>query len=89
MVYRSTRSSGSYSHGSVPERDEEGGRLEAYKERCDHYSWMGRGGIPEEVGKTLFPISQWVGYITGVFERFRRYGFGTIPKYYNVIQFSK
>ena len=57
---------------------------EAYAERCNHYSWLGRGGTPEEVGKTaLFLISPWAGYITGVCLNVSGgMEFGTIPKYY-------
>ena len=57
---------------------------EAYADRCDHYSWLGRGGTPEEVGKTaLFLISPWAGYITGVCLNVSGgMEFGTIPKYY-------
>ena len=33
---------------------------DAYAERCNHYSWMGRGGTPEEIGTTaLFLLSPW------------------------------
>ena len=57
---------------------------EAYADRCNHYSWLGRGGTPEEVGKTaLFLISPWAGYITGVCLNVSGgMEFGTIPKYY-------
>lgn len=57
---------------------------EAYAERCNHYSWLGRGGTQEEVGKTaLFLISPWAGYITGVCLNVSGgMEFGTIPKYY-------
>lgn len=40
---------------------------EAYDKRCSNYSWFGRGGTPEEVGRTaLFLASSWAGFITGV-----------------------
>lgn len=57
---------------------------EAYKDRCDNYSWLGRGGTPEEIGKTaLFLISPWASYITGVCLNVSGgMEFGTIPKYY-------
>lgn len=57
---------------------------EAYKDRCDNYSWFGRGGTPEEIGKTaLFLVSPWAGYITGVSLNVSGgLEFGTIPKYY-------
>jgi NAD(P)-dependent dehydrogenase (short-subunit alcohol dehydrogenase family) len=57
---------------------------EAYADRCNNYSWFGRGGTPEEVGKTaLFLISPWAGYITGVCLNVSGgMEFGTIPKYY-------
>ena len=57
---------------------------EAYAERCNHYSWLGRGGTPEEIGKTaLFLISPWASYITGVALNVSGgMEFGTIPKYY-------
>lgn len=57
---------------------------EAYADRCNHYSWMGRGGTPEEVGKTaLFLVSPWAGYITGVAINVSGgMEFGTMPKKY-------
>ncbi|NLC85077.1 MAG: SDR family oxidoreductase [Ruminococcaceae bacterium] len=57
---------------------------EAYAERCNNYSWFGRGGTPEEVGKTaLFLLSPWASYITGVCLNVSGgMEFGTIPKYY-------
>ena len=57
---------------------------EAYAERCNNYSWMGRGGTPEEIGTAaLFLISPWAGYITGVCLNVSGgMEFGTIPKYY-------
>ncbi len=57
---------------------------EAYADRCNHYSWLGRGGTPEEVGKTaLFLLSPWASYITGVALNVSGgMEFGTIPKYY-------
>lgn len=57
---------------------------EAYEERCNHYSWFGRGGLPEEIGKTaLFLISPWASYITGVTLNVSGgMEFGTMPKYY-------
>ncbi len=57
---------------------------EAYAQRCDHYSWLGRGGTPEEVGAAaLFLLSPWAGYITGVALNVSGgMEFGTIPKYY-------
>ena len=57
---------------------------EAYKERCDNYSWMGRGGQPQEIGTTaLFLMSPWASYITGVALNVSGgMEFGTIPKYY-------
>lgn len=57
---------------------------QAYAERCDNYSWLGRGGTPEEVGKTaLFLVSPWAGYITGVCLNVSGgMEFGTIPKFY-------
>ena len=57
---------------------------EAYAERCNNYSWMGRGGTPEEIGTTaLFLISPWASYITGVALNVSGgMEFGTIPKYY-------
>lgn len=57
---------------------------EAYAKRCDNYSWFGRGGTPEEVGKTvLFLASPWAGFITGVALNVSGgMEFGTIPKYY-------
>lgn len=57
---------------------------EEYADRCNHYSWFGRGGLPEEVGKTaLFLISPWASYITGVCLNVSGgMEFGTIPKYY-------
>ena len=57
---------------------------EAYEERCNNYSWLGRGGTAEEIGKTaLFLISPWAGYITGICLNVSGgMEFGTIPKYY-------
>lgn len=57
---------------------------EAYAERCNHYSWMGRGGTPEEIGAAaLFLLSPWASYITGVALNVSGgMEFGTIPKYY-------
>lgn len=57
---------------------------EAYLDRCNHYSWLGRGGQPEEVGTAaLFLASSWAGYITGVTLNVSGgTEFGTIPKYY-------
>lgn len=57
---------------------------EAYAERCNHYSWMGRGGTPEEIGKVaLFLLSPWASYITGVCLNVSGgMEFGTTPKYY-------
>ncbi|MEY8387430.1 glucose 1-dehydrogenase [Oscillospiraceae bacterium 38-13] len=57
---------------------------EAYAERCNHYSWMGRGGTPEEIGTVaLFLLSPWASYITGVALNVSGgMEFGTIPKYY-------
>ncbi len=57
---------------------------EAYAERCDHYSWLGRGGTPQEIGTTaLFLLSPWASYITGVALNVSGgMEFGTIPKYY-------
>ncbi len=57
---------------------------EAYLDRCNHYSWLGRGGQPEEVGTAaLFLASSWAGYITGVTLNVSGgMEFGTIPKYY-------
>ena len=57
---------------------------QAYLDRCNHYSWMGRGGEPEEVGTAaLFLASSWAGYITGVTLNVSGgMEFGTIPKYY-------
>ena len=57
---------------------------EAYEDRCNRYSWLGRGGTPEEIGKTaLFLASPWAGYITGVALNVSGgMEFGTIPKYY-------
>ena len=53
-------------------------------DRCNHYSWLGRGGQPEEVGTAaLFLASSWAGYITGVTLNVSGgMEFGTIPKYY-------
>ncbi len=57
---------------------------DAYLDRCNHYSWMGRGGDPEEIGKTaLFLASSWASYITGVCLNVSGgMEFGTMPKYY-------
>ena len=57
---------------------------EAYENRCNNYAWMGRGGTPEEIGKTaLFLASPWAGFITGVALNVSGgMEFGTIPKYY-------
>lgn len=57
---------------------------EAYLDRCNHYSWLGRGGTPEEVGTAaLFLASSWASYITGVTLNVSGgMEFGTIPKYY-------
>ena len=57
---------------------------EAYLDRCNHYSWLGRGGQPEEVGTAaLFLASSWAGYITGVTLNVSGgMEFCTIPKYY-------
>ena len=57
---------------------------EAYLDRCNHYSWLGRGGQPEEVGTAaLFLASSWAGYINGVTLNVSGgMEFGTIPKYY-------
>ena len=57
---------------------------EAYLDRCNHYSGLGRGGQPEEVGTAaLFLASSWAGYITGVTLNVSGgMEFGTIPKYY-------
>jgi len=57
---------------------------EAYAQRCNSYSWLGRGGTSEEVGKTaLFLTSPWAGYITGVCLNVSGgMEFGTMPKYY-------
>ena len=57
---------------------------EAYLDRCNHYSWLGRGGQPEEVGTAaLFLASSWAGYITGVTLNVSGgMEFGTIPKSY-------
>ena len=56
----------------------------AYLDRCNHYSWLGRGGQPEEVGTAaLFLASSWASYITGVTLNVSGgMEFGTIPKYY-------
>ena len=53
-------------------------------DRCNHYSWLGRGGQPEEVGTAaLFLASSWASYITGVTLNVSGgMEFGTIPKYY-------
>ena len=57
---------------------------EAYLDRCNHYSWLGRGGQPEEVGTAaLFLANSWASYITGVTLNVSGgMEFGTIPKYY-------
>ncbi len=57
---------------------------QAYLDRCNHYSWLGRGGEPEEVGTAaLFLASSWASYITGVTLNVSGgMEFGTIPKYY-------
>jgi NAD(P)-dependent dehydrogenase (short-subunit alcohol dehydrogenase family) len=57
---------------------------EAYEARCNNYAWLGRGGAPEEVGKTaLFLASPWAGYITGVALNVSGgLEFGTMPKHY-------
>ena len=57
---------------------------EAYLDRCNHYSWLGRGGQPEEVGTAaLFLASSWASYITGVTLNVSGgMECGTIPKYY-------
>lgn len=57
---------------------------EAYLDRCNHYSWLGRGGQPEEVGTAaLFLASSWASYITGVTLNVSGgMEFGSIPKYY-------
>ena len=57
---------------------------EAYLDRCNHYSCLGRGGQPEEVGTAaLFLASSWASYITGVTLNVSGgMEFGTIPKYY-------
>lgn len=57
---------------------------EAYADRCNHYSWLGRGGTPLEVGQTaLFLASPWAGYITGASILVTGgMELGTIPKYY-------
>ena len=57
---------------------------EAYADRCNHYSWMGRGGQPQEIGTAaLFLLSPWASYITGIALNVSGgLEFGTIPKYY-------
>ncbi len=57
---------------------------EAYEERCNNYSWLGRGGTPEEIGKVaLFLASSWAGYITGAHIMVTGgLEFGTMPKQY-------
>jgi NAD(P)-dependent dehydrogenase (short-subunit alcohol dehydrogenase family) len=57
---------------------------EAYEDRCNNYSWLGRGGTPEEVATTaLFLASSWAGYITGA-SIYVTGGaeFGLVPKKY-------
>jgi NAD(P)-dependent dehydrogenase (short-subunit alcohol dehydrogenase family) len=57
---------------------------EAYEDRCNNYSWLGRGGMPEEVATTaLFLASPWAGYITGASIMVTGgMELGTIPKKY-------
>ena len=57
---------------------------QAYEDRCNNYSWLGRGGTAEEVGKTvLFLASSWAGFITGASIMVSGgIELGTIPKKY-------
>lgn len=57
----------------------------AYEERCNHYSWTGRGGTPEDIGKVaLFLSSSWADYITGAAINVTgALELGTMPKYYH------
>lgn len=57
----------------------------AYEERCNSYSWLGRGGTPEEIGKVaLFLCSSWAGFITGAsIMATGGLELGTMPKQYN------
>lgn len=58
---------------------------EAYDERCSNYSWLGRGGTAEEVGKTaLFLASPWASFITGAsIVVSGGLELGTMPKHYH------
>lgn len=58
---------------------------EAYEARCNSYSWLGRGGTPEEIGKVaLFLASSWAGFMTGTSVMVSGgLEFGTMPKYYH------
>jgi NAD(P)-dependent dehydrogenase (short-subunit alcohol dehydrogenase family) len=58
---------------------------EAYDERCSKYSWLGRGGTIEEVGKAaLFLVSPWASFITGVaLPVSGGLELGTMPKQYH------
>ena len=58
---------------------------EAYEARCNSYSWLGRGGTPEEIGKVaLFLASSWAGFMTGASVMVSGgLEFGTMPKYYH------
>ena len=58
---------------------------EAYEQRCNSYSWLGRGGTPLEVGQTaLFLASSWAGFITGTSIMVSGgTELGTIPKAYH------
>ena len=55
---------------------------EAYERLCNSYSWLGRGGTPEEIGKVaLFLCSSWAGFITGASIMVTGgLEFGTMPK---------
>jgi NAD(P)-dependent dehydrogenase (short-subunit alcohol dehydrogenase family) len=57
---------------------------EAYEDRCNNYAWLGRGGTPEEIGKTaLFLASPWASFITGTFLLVTGgMELGTMPKHY-------
>lgn len=58
---------------------------EAYEERCNNYSWTGRGGTPEDIGKVaLFLASSWADYVTGTHINVTgALELGTMPKQYN------
>lgn len=59
---------------------------EAYEQRCNNYSWMGRGGLPSDVGKAaLFLASnEWAGFITGISLLITgALELGTMPKQYH------